>query len=127
MKRYHEIELAGEKLKLSLSFETSLNILEGVESPSVILQSAIDDHRNRVAGRQPIPGAFRLNEKNTPKILQIANKDFEGLNYQRMGDLCFRQGFFDAMSLVIGYITALTSSYAEIETDSGPGDQKEGN
>lgn len=106
MKRTHKVTLAGEELTLSLSFGTSLEILEKVESPTAILQAA-------VASMQGKPAAFRLTEKNIPTILMIGNKEHEGLSYKKIGELCFEHGFINAAGEALSYINAMVSNSSE--------------
>ena len=97
MKRVHKVEIAGRTLDLSMSFSTSLTIMEKVKSPSDIVESiwrAQDD---------PKAEPFRFTERNAATILSIAS----GLDFEEAGELIMEHGTFPSYQLVLKYLQEL--------------------
>lgn len=124
MKRNYKTELAGHNLTLSLSFSTSLDILDEVGSPSQILQDIIDTDTARRLGRVA-PNGLRLNERLAAKILEIGNRDYQGKEFEEMGNLLFEHGLVQGYAVVVDYLTTMVSSHRseEIEKTAEDGDE----
>ena len=108
MKRNFKAEIGGKKLTLSLSFGTSLDLLDEVGSPSQMLQDIISESQARSQGKAVALG-FKLTERTATKLLVIANASTEALDFEEMGELCFTQGFLEVYGIVVDYLTEMIS------------------
>ena len=106
MKRNQKVEVGGKKLTLSLSFGTSLKILDEVASPSYIVESVLRGYFAEKAG-ESYEAEFVFNERNSTQIIHIANEDHEGLSFDEIGELASEETFIKFYGIVIGYLNEL--------------------
>lgn len=120
MKRHHKIELAGEELTLSLSFQTSLDIADAVASPAFIVEELTRMVMAQEAGDAPYNPGFRFNERNVVQILAIANKPHENLGFNAIGDLAAQHGFILVFSEALAYLQEMVIGRStEMEPSEG--------
>lgn len=103
MKRYHKTTLAGEELTLSLSYKTSLEIMDEVQSPSTIIETILYNYAASLDGKE-LSSEFRFNERNAVKILALANKPHEALGEDYIGNLAIQEGFTGTYAKVLRYL-----------------------
>jgi hypothetical protein len=125
MKRNYKTTIGGKQLTLSLSFATSLDLLDNVGSPSEMLLDVIADEAARTAGKSAST-RFKLTERTAVKLLEIANAKDEAMSFGDIGDLCFDQGFLEVYGIIVDYLTMMISGgeqerpdLAEFVEDSG--------
>ena len=125
MKINHKLKLGGRNLTLGLSFQTSLTLLDELESPTVILQEVVRQTQAQSEGKAHTP-SFVLNERTAVQILEIGNRDTDGLSFDEIGQLCFKTGFMEAYAAVLDYVMAMTMSHTELTEDDIEGETKAG-
>lgn len=106
MKRSHTITLGETQLELSLSFKTSLEIMDKVESPTTIVESILRGYTAERRGEE-YSGEFRFNERNSVRIIEIANAPFQGLSFDDIGELAMQDNFLNFYGLVLEYLNEL--------------------
>lgn len=123
MKTTHKVELAGQKVAMNLSFQTSLTILDELASPSHIVQEATLEAIAMRDGRTYDP-RFKLTERGIIQIFSIAS----GKSFEECGKLCFEEGFVRARMIAVDYLTELVIGRSkEIEPDdASEGETSEG-
>lgn len=117
MKREHKTEIGGRTLTLSLSFGTSLKLLDEVGSPSAIVEDFIRGYTAERKGQEHA-ARFELNERNAVQILHIGNADYEGLSFDEMGELVMEDGIVVAYQKVFAYLNDLVLGRSK-EADKG--------
>lgn len=117
MKTEHKLKLGGRDLRLSLSFGTSLKLLDEVGSPSAIVEDFIRGYAYEREGKA-YEGRFDLNERNAVQILHIANADCEGLSFDEIGELVMDDGIVVTYQKVFGYLNDLVMGRSR-EADKG--------
>lgn len=118
MKRNHKITLGGKTLTLSVSFATSLDILDTVESPSKIVESIMQGVAAERRG-ETYESEFTFTERNSVKIIELANKPYEGLTFEEIGELVMEDNILKFYGQVLDYLIELTmgrSRAPEVET-----------
>lgn len=123
MKRYHLMKLGDKQLKLSLSFGTSLEIMEEVASPSMIIEGIMQGMLAARDGRE-YEAEFQFNERNAVKIIEIASRPYDGLSFDEVGNLAVSEGFLNFYGHVTNYLTEMVMGRSkelklDEEADSG--------
>lgn len=106
MKRHYVMKLGERELKLSLSFQTSLDIMDEVESPTKIVESVLQGYLAERNGVE-YDGEFSFNERNSVKIVELANKPFQGLSFDEIGELAMEGNFLHFYGEVLAYLNEL--------------------
>ena len=126
MKRHHKIKLGDTELRLSLSFKTSLTIMEEVESPTKIVESVLKGYVAERNGHE-YEGEFAFNERNSVRIIELGNAEFEGKSFDEIGELAMEGNFLHFYGEVLGYLNEMVlgrSKEAEdLEATDTPGEQ----
>lgn len=106
MKRYHKMTLGDRTLKLSLSFGTSLKILDEVASPTQIVESVLKGYQAMAQGNF-YEGEFVFNERNSVQIVYLANREFDNLEHEEIGAIAIEVGFLNFYGEVLTYLNEL--------------------
>jgi len=126
MKRHHKIKLGDTELRLSLSFKTSLNIMEEVASPTHIVESVLKGYVAEKAG-QDFEGEFTFNERNSVRIIELGNAEFEGMPFNEIGELAMEGNFLHFYGEVLGYLNEMvlgrSKETADVEASEPVGEQ----
>lgn len=126
MKRNHQVEIGGKKLTLSLTFGTSLDILEEIGSPTDLVQTIVTS----MQGRKTPENGMVLNERMLVRILEIGNEPHEGLDFDELGELAIDEGFTPTQGIVFGYLSTMVlgrKAMEEVETAETAEGTDEGN
>lgn len=126
MQRHHSITLGGQELTLSLSFETSLKLMEKVASPSFIVETLLTNYNNALEGK-PVTKEFEFNERNAVQILEIANEPHECLSFKQMGKLVAAEGFLPSYGKIVGYLQEMVMGKSEELKKEDESGESEGN
>lgn len=123
MKRHYTMTLGERDLKLSLSFKTSLAIMEEVESPTKIVESVLRGFYAEKNGEE-YEGEFVFNERNSVRIVELANAEYQGLDFDEIGELAIQGNFLHFYGEVLGYLNELvmgrSKETAEVEAQDTP-------
>lgn len=119
MKRTHKMELAGKTYSASLSFATSLAILEEIESPSKIYGDILTNAALINEGQPPVDG-FRFDEASAAKMLEIILGP--GPNH---GELMIEEGIWMTYAKLTQYLGELVQGRSK-EIKTKPDDEEEG-
>lgn len=126
MKRHHKIKLGDTELRLSLSFKTSLTIMDEVESPTKIVESILRGYQAEKLG-QEYDGEFVFNERNSVRIMEIGNAEFEGKSFDEIGELAMEGNFLHFYGEVLGYLNEMvlgrSKETSDVEVEQKPGEQ----
>lgn len=126
MKRHHKIKLGDTELRLSLSFKTSLTIMDEIASPTKIVESVLRGYQAEKHG-QEYDGEFVFNERNSVRIMEIGNAEFEGKSFDEIGELAMEGNFLHFYGEVLGYLNEMvlgrSKETADVEGDQAPGEQ----
>lgn len=117
MKRVFNTEIGGKKLKLGLSFGTSLDLLDEVGSPSEIMQEILADGFARSQQQEATRTKSRFNERFAVELLVVANRDYEGLDFDEMGELVFKHGFLQAFGIIVDYLSDMVAGDSTDRTE----------
>lgn len=127
MKRHHKIKIGGTELRLSLSFKTSLAIMEEVESPTKIVESVLKGYVAEKAGKE-YEGEFGFNERNSVRIVELGNADYEGMSFDEIGELAMEGNFLHFYGEVLGYLNEMvigrSKETEDLEASDAPGEQR---
>lgn len=125
MKRHHKLELGGKQLTLSLSFATSLKIMDEVDSPTKIVESVLKGYVAERNGGE-YAGEFTFNERNSVRIIEIANEPHEGLSFDEIGELAMQGNFLHFYGEVLGYLNemVLGRSTETADVEAAPSKEK---
>ena len=126
MKRHHKVKLGDTELRLSLSFKTSLTIMDEVESPTKIVESILRGYQAEKLG-QEYDGEFVFNERNSVRIMEIGNAEFEGKSFDEIGELAMEGNFLHFYGEVLGYLNEMvlgrSKETSDVEVEQKPGEQ----
>lgn len=126
MKRHHKINIGGTELRLSLSFKTSLAIMEEVESPTKIVESVLKGYVAEKAGEE-YSDEFGFNERNSVRIIELGNAEFEGKSFDEIGELAMEGNFLHFYGEVLGYLNEMvlgrSKETEDLEASDAPGEQ----
>lgn len=126
MKRHHKVKLGDTELRLSLSFKTSLTIMDEVESPTKIVESILRGYQAEKLG-QEYDGEFVFDERNSVRIMEIGNAEFEGKSFDEIGELAMEGNFLHFYGEVLGYLNEMvlgrSKETADVEVEQEPGEQ----
>jgi len=125
MKYEHKIELGGRELTLSLTFSTTMTLMEKVGSPSEMFQDFVDAHTARELGR-PFNGTYKLNERLAVQILCIGNAPHEGLSFDEIGALAAEEGFIRIYTEVVEYLQFMIGGKSATLEEAADEARKEG-
>lgn len=106
MKREHKVSIGGRELRLSLSFGTSLKLLDEVGSPSAIVEDILKGYEAERKGETFVP-TYKLNERMAAKVLEIGNAEHEGLSFNEIGELVMEHGVIDSYRAVFAYLNEI--------------------
>lgn len=125
MKRHHKLELGGKQLTLSLSFATSLKIMDEVESPTKIVESVLKGYVAERNGEE-YEGEFIFNERNSVRIIEIANEPHEALSFDEIGELAMQGNFLHFYGGVLGYLNEMVigRSKETADEEAAPAEEK---
>lgn len=126
MKRHHKIKLGDTELRLSLSFKTSLTIMDEIASPTKIVESVLRGYQAEKLG-QEYNGEFVFDERNSVRIMEIGNAEFEGKSFDEIGELAMEGNFLHFYGEVLGYLNEMvlgrSKETADVEVEQEPGEQ----
>lgn len=126
MKRHHKIKLGDTELRLSLSFKTSLTIMDEIASPTKIVESILRGYQAEKLG-QEYDGEFVFNERNSVRIMEIGNAEFEGKSFDEIGELAMEGNFLHFYGEVLGYLNEMvlgrSKETSDVEVEQKPGEQ----
>jgi hypothetical protein len=126
MKRHHKIKLGDTELRLSLSFKTSLTIMDEIASPTKIVESILRGYQAEKLG-QEYDGEFVFNERNSVRIMEIGNAEFEGKSFDEIGELAMEGNFLHFYGEVLGYLNEMvlgrSQETSDVEVEQKPGEQ----
>ena len=126
MKRHHKIKLGDTELRLSLSFKTSLTIMDEIASPTKIVESILRGYQAEKLG-QEYDGEFVFDERNSVRIMEIGNAEFEGKSFDEIGELAMEGNFLHFYGEVLGYLNEIvlgrSKETSDVEVEQKPGEQ----
>ena len=126
MNRHHKIKLGDTELRLSLSFKTSLTIMDEIASPTKIVESVLRGYQAEKLG-QEYDGEFVFNERNSVRIMEIGNAEFEGKSFDEIGELAMEGNFLHFYGEVLGYLNEMvlgrSKETSDVEVEQKPGEQ----
>lgn len=126
MKRHHKIKLGDTELRLSLSFKTSLTIMDEIASPTKIVESVLRGYQAEQLGRE-YDGEFVFDERNSVQIIEIGNAEFEGKSFDEIGELVMQGNFLHFYGEVLGYLNEMvlgrSKETSDVEVEQKPGEQ----
>lgn len=113
MKTHHTTTLGKTSLKLSLTFETSLELNEKVGSPTLIGQETMKALQAERAGRTYLP-RIELDERKIMQILCIGS----GKEISEIGPLVMEEGVIFTKMKVLEYLSEMVMGRSkEVESD----------